>query len=122
PGAGSPGEADGRAMSPSTNSAKLQGQVAIVTGGGRCIGRALALRFAAEGAALALAGTGRDALEATAGEIRGGGGRASAVPTDVADEAAVERLVAATLAEFGRLAILVHHAGIAGPPPDGARL
>ena len=94
---------------------KLAGQIAIVTGGGRGIGRAIALRFAAEGAAVALAATGREALEATAAEIRDAGGRALVCVTDVADEAAVERMVAATLAEWSRLDILVNNSGIAGP-------
>ncbi|HEY6194560.1 MAG TPA: SDR family NAD(P)-dependent oxidoreductase, partial [Candidatus Eisenbacteria bacterium] len=48
---------------------KLAGKVAIVTGGGHGLGRAIALRFAAEGAAVALTGTGRERLEATAAEI-----------------------------------------------------
>ncbi len=94
---------------------KLTDRVAIVTGGGRGIGRAIALRFAAEGAAVVLAATGRDALEETAAEIRGAGGRALTSVTDVADEAAVTRLIASTLAGFGRLDVLVNNAGIAGP-------
>ena len=65
---------------------KLANRVAIITGGGRGIGRAIALRFAAEGALVVLGATGRDALEATAGEIRAAGGRALAVVADVADE------------------------------------
>jgi NAD(P)-dependent dehydrogenase (short-subunit alcohol dehydrogenase family) len=67
-------------------SEKLKGQTAIVTGGGRGIGRYIALRFAAEGAAVTLAATGAAALETTAQEIRAAGGRVLAVPTDVADE------------------------------------
>jgi NAD(P)-dependent dehydrogenase (short-subunit alcohol dehydrogenase family) len=94
---------------------KLSGQVAIVTGGGRGIGRAIALRFAAEGAALVIAATGREALEATAAEIRTAGGRALVCLTDVADEAAVRGMVAATLREYSRLDILVNNSGIAGP-------
>ena len=94
---------------------KLADRVAIITGGGRGIGRAIALRFAAEGAAVVLAATGRQALEETAGEIRAAGGRALASVTDVADEAAVARMVAVTMAEFGRLDILVNNAGISGP-------
>ena len=94
---------------------KLKDQVAIVTGGGRGIGRQIALRFAVEGAAITVSGTGLAHLEATAAEIRAGGGRAIACVADVADEAAVARMVAATLAEFGRLDILVNNAGITGP-------
>jgi NAD(P)-dependent dehydrogenase (short-subunit alcohol dehydrogenase family) len=94
---------------------KLSQRVAIVTGGGHGIGRAIALRFAAEGAALMLAGTGRERLDATAREIGERGGRARIALTDVADEAAVAAMTAATLAAFGGLDILVNNAGIAGP-------
>ena len=94
---------------------KLEGRAAIVTGGGHGIGRAIALRFAAEGCAVTIAGTHRERLEATAGELRARGARAQVSLTDVADEPAVARMVAATLAEFARLDILVNNAGIAGP-------
>ena len=94
---------------------KLAGRVAIVTGGGRGLGREIALALAREGADLALAGTGRSALEATAGEIRALGRRATAVETDVADEAAVSRLVKTTLAQLGPPEVLVNNAGITGP-------
>jgi NAD(P)-dependent dehydrogenase (short-subunit alcohol dehydrogenase family) len=96
-------------------SGKLEGQAAIVTGGGRGIGRYIAHRFAAEGAAVVLAATGAAALEQTAKEIRAAGGRALAIPTDVADESAVAALVKKSMAEFGRLDVLVNNAGIAGP-------
>ncbi|HTK30375.1 MAG TPA: SDR family NAD(P)-dependent oxidoreductase [Candidatus Saccharimonadaceae bacterium] len=94
---------------------KLAGKVAIITGGGRGLGRAIALRFAEEGAAVALTGTGREHLEATAREIVAAGGRSLAVVADVAKEPDVVRMVAATIAEFGGLDILVNNAGIAGP-------
>src|SRR6266536_3101975 len=94
---------------------KLRDQVAIVTGGGRGIGETIALRFAAEGAAVTVAGTSREALERTARLIRERGGRAIASVTDVADETAVAAMVTATLAELGRLDVLVNNAGISGP-------
>src|SRR5262245_52208919 len=94
---------------------KLAGRVAIVTGGGRGIGRAIALRFAGEGAAVVLAATGRDGLERTAAEVRAAGGRALALSTDVADEVAVARMVGAAVSEFGRLDVLVNNAGVSGP-------
>ncbi|MBI1799069.1 MAG: SDR family NAD(P)-dependent oxidoreductase, partial [Candidatus Eisenbacteria bacterium] len=94
---------------------KLEGQAAIVTGGGRGIGRAISLRFAAEGAAVTVAGTGRAHLERTAAEIRNAGGRARVAIADVSDEAAVESMVAGTVGEFGRLDALVSNAGITGP-------
>jgi NAD(P)-dependent dehydrogenase (short-subunit alcohol dehydrogenase family) len=94
---------------------KLSGKVALITGGGRGIGRAIATRFVAEGAAVLLAGTRREALEATAAELKQGGGRAATCVADVSDEPAVARMVAATIAEFGQLDILVNNAGIGGP-------
>jgi NAD(P)-dependent dehydrogenase (short-subunit alcohol dehydrogenase family) len=94
---------------------KLEGRVAIITGGGRGIGRAIARRFVAEGAAVVLAATGRKGLEETAAEIRAAGGRASVTETDVADESAVARMVAGAMAEHGRIDILVNNAGVSGP-------
>jgi NAD(P)-dependent dehydrogenase (short-subunit alcohol dehydrogenase family) len=73
------------------------------------------LRFASEGAAVLVAGTTADKIEAVAQEIIVRGGRSRAVVTDVADEAEVARMVAAALSEFGGIDILVNNAGIAGP-------
>ena len=94
---------------------RLNGKVALITGGGRGIGRAIALRFASEGAAVMLAATRRDTLEATAAEIRNAGGRVATALADVADEAAVKSVVAATLAQLAGLDILVNNAGVGGP-------
>lgn len=94
---------------------KLAHKVAIVTGGGRGIGRAIALGLAAEGAAITVSGTARAPLEAIAAEIVTHGGRALALIADVSDETAVARMVADTVERFGRLDILVNNAGIAGP-------
>ena len=94
---------------------KLKGKVAIVTGGGGGIGRRIALRFAKEGAAILIAGPTVEKIEAVEKELREEGSRAIAVLTDVADEASVERMISATLREFGQIDILVNNAGVAGP-------
>jgi NADP-dependent 3-hydroxy acid dehydrogenase YdfG len=100
----------------------LAGQVAIVTGAGRGIGRAIARALAAEGASVALAARTRQELAAVAAEIRGDGGRALAVPTDVTHDAAVEALVEQVQGELGRLDILVTAAGVASfGPVAGAK-
>ena len=94
---------------------RLGGRVAIVTGGGHGLGRAIALRFASEGAAVTLAGTNGERLEATTAEIASTGSRSLAVIADVASEPEVADMVARTIRAFGRLDILVNNAGIAGP-------
>ena len=97
---------------------KLKDRVSVITGGGRGLGREMALAFAREGAGVVVCGTAGAALEEVAAEVRGGGGRSLAVVADVADEAAVARLVEAALAEFGQIDILVNNAGIIGPTAD----
>ena len=93
----------------------VQGQVAIVTGAGKGIGRASALALAQAGADVALAARTRADLEAVAAEITALGRRAIAVPCDVGDDAALDGLVQRTLAEFGKVSILVNTAGGSGP-------
>jgi NAD(P)-dependent dehydrogenase (short-subunit alcohol dehydrogenase family) len=99
---------------------KLAGQVAVVTGAGRGIGRAAVRVFAREGAAVVLAARTGPELDLVAREITEAGGRASTVPTDVNDEAAVGALIKRALAEQGRIDILVTAAGMAsfGPVAD----
>ena len=93
----------------------LSGQVAVITGGGRGIGRAIALKFAGEGAAVVVAARTKSEIEAVAAEIRDAGGSAAAVPADVAAEKQCEHLISASEAQFGRVDILVNNAGEYGP-------
>jgi NAD(P)-dependent dehydrogenase (short-subunit alcohol dehydrogenase family) len=91
----------------------LADQVAVVTGAGRGIGRAVATTLARAGAAVALAARSAGELEGVAREVRAAGGRALVVATDVRQEAAVETLARQTLAEWGRVDVLVNAAGLA---------
>ena len=92
----------------------LDGKIALVTGGGSGIGKAIARAFAAAGARVALAGRRRGALEAAAAEI---GAAAEAAPCDVTDDAQVESLFAGVAERHGRLDILVNNAGVSAPGP-----
>lgn len=92
---------------------KLTGQVAVVTGAGRGIGRAIAATLAREGAAVALAARSTAELEAVAREIEQAGGRALALPTDVRHEGAVDALARRVLGEWQRVDVLVNAAGVA---------
>jgi NAD(P)-dependent dehydrogenase (short-subunit alcohol dehydrogenase family) len=96
---------------------RLAGQVALVTGAGRGIGRAVAVAFAREGAFVVLAARSTRELASVQREIEAAGGRALAAPTDVRQEPAVAALVTRTLAEGGRLDCLVTAAGHAAFAP-----
>lgn len=92
---------------------KLAGGVALITGGARGIGRAVALRFAREGAAVAVNYQSRaDAANQVVDLIRREGGKATAVAADVADRAAVEAMAAQVSWELGPVDILVNNAGV----------
>jgi len=94
---------------------RLKDKVAIVTGGGRGIGKAIALAFAFEGATVVVAARTLSKLEETVEEIKSKGGRAKAIQTDVSDEKQVQQMVAQTLNEYGQVDILVNNTGIGGP-------
>lgn len=96
---------------------RLKNKVVIVTGGGTGIGRAGALRFAREGALVAVAGRREEKLLETCREIEALGGRAIAVVTDVRSLPQVERLVEATIEAFGRVDLLFNCAGVGYSAP-----
>ncbi|MGH2554841.1 MAG: SDR family NAD(P)-dependent oxidoreductase [Actinomycetota bacterium] len=93
--------------------AVLQGKTAIVTGGSKGIGKAVARAFSQAGANVALAARGLEDLERAVKEIEAAGGRALGVPTDVTDPEQVQNLVDRTMNEFGAVDILVNNAGAA---------
>lgn len=92
----------------------FQGKVVLVTGAGSGMGRAAAVAFAREGASVVLAGRRRAELDAVAVEVESEGGRALAVPTDVAKAEEVDRLVRTTLERFDRLDAAFNNAGVEG--------
>lgn len=101
---------------------RLEGKVALITGASSGMGKATALAFAREGAALVVAARREAETEETARQIRDAGGRAIAVPTDVSSEPQVKALVETALRTYGRLDIAFNNAGIFGAegPAHGA--
>jgi 3-oxoacyl-[acyl-carrier protein] reductase len=89
----------------------LAGQVAVVTGAGRGIGKAIALTFGAAGATVIACARTSDEIENTATEIRASGGTASATVVDVTNEQSVANAFASILAEHGAIDVLVNNAG-----------
>lgn len=91
---------------------RLQGKVAIVTGGAQGMGRAISMRFAAEGARVVVADLNLEGAEGTVQEIEGSGGESAAVAVDVRDQAQVQEMVGTVVERFGGLDILVNNAGV----------
>jgi 3-oxoacyl-[acyl-carrier protein] reductase len=105
---------------------RMRGKTAVVTGAGSGLGRATALRLAAEGARVACVDRAADHAEATARAIAEAGGEAVALPADVTDDRACAHVVETTLARFGALTTLVNSAGVSGafgdaPPTEDWR-
>jgi NAD(P)-dependent dehydrogenase (short-subunit alcohol dehydrogenase family) len=94
---------------------RFQDKVVLITGSASGIGLAAAQAFAAEGAKLVLADRQAETGEAVAERLRQAGHAVIFVPTDVSDYAAVQRLVAAAVSQFGRLDIAINNAGIGAP-------
>lgn len=93
----------------------FDGELALVTGAGRGIGRAVALELAATGARVALLARSAGELDEVAGTVRDRGGIAGVFPADVADPVQVDSAVARIAAELGRVSILVSNAAVVWP-------
>ncbi len=93
-------------------------KVVVVTGASKGLGRAMALGFAEAGAHVVIASRKLDACESVANEVRSLGRRSLAVACHVGDWSQCEHLIGATIAEFGRIDVLVNNAGIAPVPPS----
>ena len=91
---------------------QLKDKIAIITGGGRGIGRAIAIAYAAEGARVVIAARSTNQLDEVAAKIAAQGGEALTVPTDMGIRTDVENLIQETVDRFGRIDILVNNAGV----------
>ncbi|MET8430452.1 glucose 1-dehydrogenase [Nocardia sp. NPDC004860] len=99
------------------NRFRLDGKVAVVTGGGSGLGAGFALALSEAGADVVIAGRRRAPLDEVAHRVRAAGGRCEPVPTDVTDPAECDVLVLAAMSRFGRLDILVNNAGVSHVAP-----
>ena len=96
---------------------RLDGKVAIVTGAGRGIGASIARTFAEAGANVVLAARTKEQLDEVATDVRASGQEALVIPADVNDNDVLEEIVARTVAEFGRIDVVVNNAGGTMPRP-----
>ncbi len=91
---------------------RLEGKVALITGAGSGIGRAMALRFAKEGAKLVASDWNEETLDALVAELKGSGAEVHGVQANVADQSQAEAMVQSAIDNYGRLDILVNNAGV----------
>jgi NAD(P)-dependent dehydrogenase (short-subunit alcohol dehydrogenase family) len=91
---------------------RLKGKVAIVTGAGRGIGKAISLAMAKEAATVVIAARAVDKMNETAKLVTAAGGKAQIIPTELTDERSIKNLVKATGERFGRLDMLINNAGV----------
>jgi NAD(P)-dependent dehydrogenase (short-subunit alcohol dehydrogenase family) len=112
--AGDPGRR-GTSVQQTATGTSLGGSVAVVTGAGSGIGRAITLRLAAEGADVVLTGRSTGPMAEVADRVRGAGRRALVVPMDLRDPDSVDGAARAAETEFGRVDVLVNNSGIGGP-------
>jgi ketoreductase len=96
---------------------RLDGKVALVTGASQGIGEAIARRFGADGARVALAARNEEACRRIAAEIEVNGGQAIALRCDVTERTSITQTVASVVAKWSRIDVLVNNAGIGGPTP-----
>jgi NAD(P)-dependent dehydrogenase (short-subunit alcohol dehydrogenase family) len=101
---------------------ELKDKVAIVTGAGRGLGKQMSLALAKAGADIVAAARTQEQIEGTASEVKALGRRALAVPTDVRDSAAVDKLIQRCLQEFGRIDVMLSNAGIGDAVSQGKEL
>ncbi len=97
---------------------KLENKVAVITGASKGIGKGIAVRYSEEGATVVLTSRSMDLLSAIADQIRGTGGQALALPVDVRRPESIQGVVDRTVAEYGRLDIMVNNAGISMVHPS----
>lgn len=97
---------------------RVEGKVAVITGGASGIGRAAALALATEGAAVVIGDLHQEEASGVADQIQAGGGRAVGVAVDVTEEDSVTGLVATAVGEFGRIDVMCNHVGGSDPRRD----